>query len=71
MKAILEFDLPEESDLYQEFMDAKDSARRHRMTLAEIYSIARSELKHGQATPETLTKALEQIRTLAVERTEL
>ena len=61
MKATLEFILPEEEP---EFRLAQNGGR-YSSVLDDIYNIARSELKHGLATQESLLQTLERIKAIA------
>lgn len=61
MKAILEFTLPEEDT---ELREALNVGKFH-SALSDIYNVARGELKHGANTQESLTTALEEIKSMA------
>lgn len=67
MKAVLEFRLPEERDEYHAMLFAAERATERADILFRIYEISRSELKHGENTVESLRKALEEVRSLALE----
>lgn len=60
MKAILKFDLPEETEEFKVAAAAMELAA----ALFDIDNKARSVLKHGNGTAEEAIKALEDIRDL-------
>lgn len=69
MKITIQLDSVYDEELteFTELIKARDKNIELSSQLSEIYQKARSELKHGAGTKESLTRTLEEIQDLAAQ----